>query len=295
MLQTLARIAERCDGVRCDMAMLLLPDVMEKTWGARLGTGWIRKSFWGEAIANVRARRSGFLFLAEVYWGLEGRLQAEGFDFTYDKTLYDRLRDGNVAGTRQHLGRPAETQRWHVRFTENHDEPRAAAQFGDRGEAAAVLTYLSPGLKLFHEGQLEGRKVKLPVQLRRRPEEPEDPAARLLHDRLLEVLRDPAFDGGSFALVPPVAADSPGHENVLAFVRRSAAPDAPFWLAAVNLGASRAAARLPLPWRVDPGRTYLFDDRLHDARYERPGAELGERGLVVALDGGRAHVFRVTA
>jgi len=44
---------------------------------------------------------------------------------------------------------------------------------------------------------------------------------------------------------------------------------------------------------VDPARTYVFDDRLNDTRYERAGAELAERGLFVALDGGRAHVFRL--
>ena len=33
MAGELARIAGQCDGVRCDMAMLVLPDVFERTWG----------------------------------------------------------------------------------------------------------------------------------------------------------------------------------------------------------------------------------------------------------------------
>ncbi len=35
MIGELVRIAGQCDGVRCDMAMLVLPDVFESTWGIR--------------------------------------------------------------------------------------------------------------------------------------------------------------------------------------------------------------------------------------------------------------------
>src|SRR6185436_1908171 len=108
--ETLLAIAEQCDGVRCDMAMLLLPDVMEKTWGSRLGPDWIRTSFWREAIPEVLGRQTGFRFLAEVYWDLEERLHGEGFHFTYDKTLYDRLRAGDAAGVRARLAAPASFQ-----------------------------------------------------------------------------------------------------------------------------------------------------------------------------------------
>ncbi|MCJ7442815.1 MAG: alpha-amylase family glycosyl hydrolase, partial [Thermoanaerobaculaceae bacterium] len=33
MIGELVRIAGQCDGVRCDMAMLVLPDIFERTWG----------------------------------------------------------------------------------------------------------------------------------------------------------------------------------------------------------------------------------------------------------------------
>ncbi len=298
MMQTLARIADRCDGVRCDMAMLLLPDVMEKVWGARLGAGWIRKSFWGEAIAYVRARRSDFVFLAEVYWGLEGRLQAEGFDFTYDKSLYDHLRVRDARAVRRHLERPLEPQRYDVRFIENHDEPRAAVQFGTLAGAAAAVAYLSPGMKLFHEGQLEGRKVRVPVQLRRRPVETADPPTQELYRRLLEILRDPAFVEGTFT---PVAAQAShagdlSHESFVAFHRRGPAVAAADrgWLVVVNLGTERGTARLRLTIPLDPAHVYSFDDRLNGVRYDRQGAELSEAGLFVALEPGGVHVFRIS-
>ena len=35
--ETLGAIAAQCDGVRCDMAMLMMNDVFERTWGDRAG------------------------------------------------------------------------------------------------------------------------------------------------------------------------------------------------------------------------------------------------------------------
>ena len=48
MRHELVRIAERCDGVRCDMAMLVLPDVFERTWGRRPAPFWaeVTRSRW---------------------------------------------------------------------------------------------------------------------------------------------------------------------------------------------------------------------------------------------------------
>ena len=107
MLAELERIAERADGVRCDMAMLLEPEVIARTWGERArprdGTPPVDRPFWPEAIARIRQRHPQFLFVAEVYWGLEWALQEEGFDFTYDKRLYDRLRAGKARPVREHL------------------------------------------------------------------------------------------------------------------------------------------------------------------------------------------------
>ncbi len=111
--------------------------------------------------------------MAEAYWDLEYRLQQQGFDYTYDKRLYDRLRAGQTGPVRGHLCADAEYQRKSVRFLENHDEPRAAAVFPlGQHRAAAVMTFFVPGLRFFHEGQLEGRRVHVSMHLGRRPVEP---------------------------------------------------------------------------------------------------------------------------
>jgi glycosidase len=295
MGDVLLGVAEKCDGVRCDMAMLVLPDVIERVWGARLGEGFIRDSFWKEAIASVRARHADFVFIAEAYWDLEPRLQAEGFDFTYDKSLYDRLHEGNAAGVRGHLARPLAMQRRDARFTENHDEPRAAQALAGRAKAAAALTYLSPGLKLFHEGQIEGRRVKLPVQLGRRPVEPIDAGLQAFYQQLLAILREPAFGDADFALVDvrPAGSGDDSHAQMVAFFRRSdrAATNEMGWLVIANIGDRRAYARVRVPLPFAPDRQYRFDDRLNGPLYDRDGRELVDPGLFVALDGDAAHVF----
>ena len=57
MIGELLRIAGQCDGLRCDMAMLVLPDVFERTWGRRAPL------FWPEATRRVRERVPGFRFM----------------------------------------------------------------------------------------------------------------------------------------------------------------------------------------------------------------------------------------
>src|SRR5215831_3895566 len=166
MIGELTKIAGQCEGVRCDMAMLVLPEVFERTWGIS------SQPFWPKATQRVRERASNFCFMAEVYWDLEWELQQQGFDYTYDKRLYDRLRHGQAPPVRDHLRADGDFQRRLARFLENHDEPRAAAVFPEAmHQAAAVVTFLTPGLRFFHEGQLEGRRVHFSMHLGWRPVE----------------------------------------------------------------------------------------------------------------------------
>ncbi|MGH7235081.1 MAG: alpha-amylase family glycosyl hydrolase, partial [Nitrospiraceae bacterium] len=123
MIGELLKIAGQCDGVRCDMAMLVLPDVFERTWGLQT------ELFWPKGTQRVREKSPGFCFMAEVYWDLEWTLQQQGFDYTYDKRLYDRLREGHAKPVRDHLRADLDYQNKMARFLENHDEPRAAATF----------------------------------------------------------------------------------------------------------------------------------------------------------------------
>ena len=211
MIGVLQRIARRCDAVRCDMAMLVLPDVFRHTWGDRAaprdGTVPVDRPFWPEATERVRADRPGFLFMAEVYWDLEWTLQQQGFDYTYDKRLYDRLHDGQARPVREHLCAGIDYQSKMARFLENHDEPRAAATFPPgKHEAAAVVTFLSPGLRFFHQGQFEGRRKRISPHLGRGPDEPVDQPLAAFYNRLLALLRQPAVREGQWQLFECVPA-----------------------------------------------------------------------------------------
>src|SRR4051794_16103138 len=195
MAGELVKIAGQCDGVRCDMAMLVLPDVFERTWGRR------GPPFWPAATRRVREQVPGFLFVAEVYWDLEWTLQQQGFDYAYDKRLYDRLREYHARPVREHFHAGLDYQNKLARFLENHDEPRAAATFPSGvHEAAAVITYFSPGLRFFQQGQFEGRKTRISPHLRRAPDEPLDQRLKHFYDRLLAFLKTSPARAGRWQL-----------------------------------------------------------------------------------------------
>jgi glycosidase len=193
MIGELEKIAGQCDGVRCDMAMLILPFVFEQTWGRKAAP------FWPLAIQRVGKQVPDFCFMAEVYWDLEWTLQQQGFNYTYDKRLYDRLRDGSARPVREHLHATLDYQVKLARFLENHDEPRASATFEPHiHRAAAVISYSVPGLRFFHQGQFEGRKKRISPHLVRAPEESQDKEIREFYDYLLAVLRMPILKSGEW-------------------------------------------------------------------------------------------------
>ena len=200
VIETVSSIARQCDGIRCDMAMLLISSIFERTWGDRAGPA-PESEYWREVIGAVREKHPDFLFVAEAYWDLEWELQQQGFDYCYDKRLYDRLIYDSAENIRLHLTADLSYQNKLVRFLENHDEPRAAAVFSpEKARAAAVAVATLPGAKLFHQGQFEGRRVKLPVQLGRQPQEVPNEGLQSFYRGLVEVIRGPAFKEGEWRL-----------------------------------------------------------------------------------------------
>lgn len=299
----LLSVAAQCDGIRCDMAMLVLPETMKRVWGARRGANPIERSFWGEALEALRQRYPHCLMLAESYWDLEWRLQQEGFDFTYDRKLYERLRQNDFRGVRLHLQAERSFQERSARFIENHDAARALTAFGPaRARSAAAASFFCPGLRLFHEGQLEGHRVSVPVQLGRRPMESEDVETALFYEKILGVLQDATFQEGSFEQrdVHSAGWGDTSSESLLALmwrppVGRSGGPLAGF-LIVVNLGGVHAYGRVPLPAEAfSPGKPYVFCDRYDGKRYEREGRELAWPGLYVALESHQPHIFEIAA
>ncbi len=288
MRRELEKIAGQCDGVRCDMAMLALPEVFERTWGRR------PLSFWPLTIRRVRERAPDFCFMAEVYWDLEWTLQQAGFDYTYDKRLYDRLREGHARPVREHLHAALDYQFKLARFLENHDEPRAAATFDPIvHRAAAVITYFIPGLRFFHQGQFEGRKKRISPHLIRAPRETPDKKLQDFYGRLLEVLREPTVKSGEWQWLPcqPAWDGNGSWDSFTAHAWRGSGGER--MLIAVNYAPHQSQCYIKLPFPEIKNRSVRLADSLSSACYTREGNALLERGLYLDLPPWSYHVFKV--
>ena len=289
MTTELLKIAGQCDGVRCDMAMLVLPDVFERTWGHRAPL------FWPQATQRVRERVPGFLFMAEVYWDLEWTMQQQGFDYAYDKRLYDRLREHHAGPVRGHLLAGLDYQDKLARFLENHDEPRAAATFPPGiHEAAAVVTFLSPGLRFFHQGQFEGRLKRISPHLSRAPIEPIDDSLQRFYDRLLTILKQPALRDGRWQLLEcrPAWEANSSHDAFIAFAWHG--PYDGRVVVTVNYAPHHSQCYAKLPFEDLGRQSWKLQDLLSDAVYDRDGNDLHARGLYVDAMPWQAAVFRMS-
>ncbi len=286
MIAELCGIAGQCDGVRCDMAMLVLPDVFERTWGRRADL------FWPKATQQVRKKHPNFCFIAEVYWDLEWTMLQQGFDYAYDKRLYDRLREGHARPVREHLQAGLDYQNKLARFLENHDEPRAAATFvPGMCEAAAVVTYLSPGLRFFHQGQLQGRKKRISPHLIRAPQEPIVHELEQFYGRLLAVLRHPVVRNGRWQLLECTAAWKGNWtcDCFLAFAWQN--PGAERLLVTVNYAPNQSQCYLRLPFTDLGNCQWRLEDLIGRAAYYRQGDDLQTRGLYLDVPPWGASVF----
>ena len=287
--ETVASIARQCDGVRCDMAMLFLNPVFARTWGGRAGSAPVTE-YWSDLIASTKNEKADFLFIAEAYWDLEWQLQQQGFDFCYDKKLYDRLEHGNAESVRLHLCAELAFQEKLVRFIENHDEPRAAASFPPvKQQVAALAAVTLPGMKLLHEGQLEGRRVRLPVFLRRRPDELPDLELQLFYRQLLATIKRSDFHIGQWTLCTRTGwPDNSTFQNLVAWSWKN--DDR--YLVVVNLSDYKSQGQVKLPWPELGTGNWQLTDPLSGSTYERDGNEMLSPGLYVELDPWGYHLFR---
>jgi len=288
----LTKIAAYCDGVRCDMAMLLLTEIFAQTW-----QGWVTerpaREYWDEVIVGVRERYPEFLFLAEVYWGYEGTLMQLGFDFCYDKVLYDLLIRRDLRALRRHLEQEAAYQDRLCRFMENHDEARAAAVFvGGQLAAAALTTFTTPGAHLFHEGQFQGKKIYVPVYAPARPMEPRDLAQEGFWRWLIGLMNKPLLKEGTWQLMPPfkVWPDNVSGARLFAWLWSH---DETRLLVVLNYAETSSQGLLPLSLREEAyGREITLTDLSTGIIYQRVTQELNEAGLYVDLPPWGYHVFR---
>ena len=293
VVDTLVSIGGQCDGVRCDMAMLMTNEVFTRTWGDRAGAA-PAEDYWPTTIAAVRQTHPDLVFIAEAYWDMEWTLQQQGFDFCYDKRLYDRLVSESAQAVRGHLQAADEYQERLVRFIENHDEPRAADTFPpDKERAAAVVMSTLEGARLYHEGQLDGLHTHIPVFLARGPQQPGDQDLRGFYDKLLSAVADSDLHDGEWQLCDCEGwPDNHTAEQLLSWCWRA---NGGRHLVVVNLAASEAQARVRLPWDDLAGRTWRLHDALGGDSFERAGDDLEREGLYVGMRPWESYFLTVSA
>ncbi|OPX92941.1 MAG: Alpha-amylase precursor [Syntrophorhabdus sp. PtaB.Bin006] len=281
VIETLSDIADQCDGIRCDMAMLMLNNIFEGTWGDHAGQRPATE-YWADVISAIKKVYPDFLFMAEAYWDLEWELQQQGFDYCYDKRLYDRLEHDSAESVRLHLCADLGYQEKLVRFIENHDEPRACSAFSlSKGCAAAVIMTTVPGAKLFHEGQFEGRKVRLPVFLGRRPAEPIDPDLQSFYRTLLRAASSEGLRSGCWQLCDRTG--WPDNQSCLNIISWCWAREEERCVIIVNYSGESAQARIHVPWDELRGKAWRLSDALSGDTYDRSGDEMRDSGLYVDL------------
>jgi hypothetical protein len=294
LLELCQSLATRCDGVRCDMAMLVLRDMFQRHWASFPCAGpSTDREFWADVIPAVKARHPQFLFFAEVYWDLEAQLQTLGFDYTYDKRLYDFLVYRASADVHRHLaGVTPEFLARSAHFLENHDEPRIASILSlPEHEAAAVLTLSLPGLRLLHEGQLTGARQRTPVQLGRRPAEPVDSEVAAFYERFLTTLKASAVGSGRGERIAARPAwPGNGTADNLVVLQWQEAPET-FDLVVVNLGSGRSQGYVTLTVPGLGQRNWRMRDLLGAEEYQRYGDDLQAQGLYLDLPPQGAQLF----
>jgi hypothetical protein len=287
MTLELEKIAQQCDGVRCDMAMLVLPEVCKKTWGREA------KSFWPEAIGKIKAGNPDFKCMAEVYWDMEWAMMEQGFDWAYDKRLYDRLCAGVARPVQEHLHAAINYQQKLARFLENHDELRVASLFEyKQHKCAAVITFTIPGLRFFHDGQTEGYTKRISPHLIRRPEEPINPEIEHFYMKLLMECNNPLMKCGEWHCLNCLPAWKENKSND-AFIAHMWVDEHSERIIVANYSPHQSQCLIKIPLADLEGAYWRLHDVMGKAVYDRNGDELFHKGLFLDMQPWQFHVFEL--
>lgn len=294
MIDSLKNITKLCDGVRCDMAMLPMNNIFQDTWQKQLktvGVNRMEEEFWVSAIQQIKNIDRNFLFIAETYWDTEWQLQQLGFDLSYDKRLLDRLAFGDAENILEHLHAEKVFQQKSVRFIENHDEVRAIKTFGiEKSKAAAVVISTIQGVNLFHDGEFEGRNVRLPVQLGREPDEEINKSLVEFYDNLLNIVNHPLFTDGSWSLITPIQLDQDlTFKKILSWELRLENKKR---IVVINYSNSDSNCRIIFDINSKQ-KTVILSDLLNETEFEREVSEIENLGLFIHLEAFKSHIFEI--
>lgn len=296
LIEELKRIARLCDGVRCDMAMLGLNSVFQKVWGKwQPSLQPLETEYWQDIIQSIKKIYPDFLFIAEVYWGLESELLNLGFDYTYDKVLYDRLKYDSPAQILSYIKEHEDRHAHCVHFIENHDEQRAVRFYGkDRSLAGATVICTIPGLRLFYDGQIEGHKIHMPLQVRRSAQEKTDLQTKQYYETLIKACQSDTIRYGDWMPLEcgPAYFGDTSYINLLTWCWHYKDQ---MTLVAINYSGIVCTGRVKLPISLDNRTSVKCLDRLNNCTYTSSAGEVMEQGLFIRLEPWKAHILKIDA
>jgi hypothetical protein len=137
---------------------------------------------------------------------------------------------------------------------------------------------------------MEGRKVRLPVFLGRRPVENPDAALEKFYRQLLQAVGKEVFREGQWRLCERTG--WPGNPTSGHLLTWSWQYGEERRLIVINLSDSPAQASVHLAWDELKGKRWQLHDELNDDSFERSGDEMCASGLYVDLPPWRSHFLR---
>lgn len=294
VIKELNHIAQFCNGVRCDMAMLGLNSVFKKVWGEwQPSLQPLNTEYWQDVIQNIKKIHPDFLFIAEVYWGLEKELLELGFDYAYDKVLYDRLKYDSPLQIQSYLKEHPDRHAHCVHFVENHDEQRAVNFYGEeRSLAGATAICTIPGLRLFYDGQIEGHAIHMPLQVRRAAQEKADSQIKNYYETLLKACQSDTIRLGDWSPLDcgPAYSGDTSYINLLTWC----------WnyreqveIVVINYSDIMCTGRVKLPVALDNRSLVKCFDTLNNCTYTSSAVEVKEQGLYIRLEPWKSHILKI--
>ncbi|MFO7794505.1 MAG: alpha-amylase family glycosyl hydrolase [Promethearchaeati archaeon] len=293
-IHTLLTIAEICDGVRCDMAMLVTNEIFKKTWGDKVGNP-PEKDFWEEIIPRIKNKHRNFKFIAEVYWDMEWKLQQQGFDYTYDEKLYNYIMNESPQSIRNHITAEWEYNKKSLRYIENHDEQRTVKQMGIlKSKAAAILALSLPGMGLVHEGQMKGYEIKIPVQLKRRTNEMIKNNVLEFYRTLLAIIKDNDIKKNNWELcnVTQTSQDDQSNKYIISYHWWNAQEH---YLFIINFSENFSNGKIKIPTLNLTSGKLKFKNLFTDEILRYDASEIQNNGFKVELASWKYNIFHINS
>ena len=293
MKGNLLKVLSLSDGVRCDVASLVLNDDFENTWKEELDYWKYPKpkmEFWEWAFKEVKQKYPNAILLAEVYGEREiEALFKNGFTYTYDKELLNKLM-GTSKEVKDYIHfKKTEYLSHSAHYIENHDENRIIYNLKgnvEKAKAAGTIAATLGGMIFMHHGQWSGLRNKVEVHLRRGADEKENAGVKKYYKRLMQILQDPAFTGSGYYYVYNVSGDK--KDEFIAYIREEGDSH---YLVVVNYSDKEGCSNVPIHNFEGTGERSIHEV-IDDVEYIRNAEHVRSGGLIVCLYPWQSQIFK---